>query len=102
MKFLILIAVLGFPVQYPESTKTMTDAEFYTWAVKTNKAAAEARVETTDRYIYSWGTETVGNRFGTHKTRTRLYRYNNPDYVWPGPLTIVNPYVHPRSMKCKH
>jgi hypothetical protein len=118
-KFLILSAIFcclgaGFPVDYPEYTKTMTRQEFYNWATRQNKQAEEAWFSNNElEYIdYSKEITTIDgntpslisvNSKKTDKSvitkHTLPYRYKNPDYKWPGPLTIINPYIKPSSLK---
>ncbi len=111
------------PVVYPPETKNMTDAQFYQWATTTNarqKAEWEARKERAKadqpQYLqgalaktsvgYSYGRngglggryEDLGDCYGNVTSTERSYPsvYDNPKYVNPGPLTIINPYCSPR------
>lgn len=124
-KLLILIAILvlpnfclnaeeaGFPVKYPKETYSMNKQEFYNWAIKQNKQAETYWFNISEpEYLYYNKniTNIIGNlpsliSTSTKKGNTTIirqtlpYRYKNPDYVSPGPLTIINPYVHPATIK---
>ena len=110
------------PVVYPPETKNMTDAQFYQWATATNarlKAEWEARKERAkaDQPQYLQGTvaktsvdygygrtrpwrryEDLGDCYGNVTSTQQSYpvMYDNPKFVSPGPLTIINPYCPPR------
>ncbi len=110
-----------FPIKYPEKTLTMSKVEFYQWAVNENKQAKESwikefnkgyqyiyaskQVEISDTSGFNSGTSfiSIGNNPSksssiTKKTkRTVPYRYKNPDFKHPGPLTLINPYVQPKK-----
>ncbi len=105
------------PVTYPDKVVGMTDAEFFKWATAKNKAA---RADWKERY-YLAGDKYIVHKRKTTKSRytgmgnmqsvimtggkigdtdgesftqqyESTYRYANPDFRHPGPLTIVNPY----------
>ncbi len=117
-------AYAGFPVKYPKKTLNMSKIEFFIWAVDRNKRAQDAwtkefdaddlytygskQVETSETTGYNSGSSTVtplsisqspGVSLSTTKKTKRFipYRYKNPDFRHPGPLTIINPYVQPKK-----
>ncbi len=117
-----------FPVKYPEKTYSMSKAEFFNWAVAQNKRAQDAwtkefkkgyqynysskQIETLETTGSSSGTSVISplsisqspGRFSstTKKTKSFVpYRYKNPDFKHPGPLTIINPYVQPKKQWVK-
>ena len=113
----------GLPALYPTNVKSMTDEEFFRWATSRNKIEENnwfhkaalsppryktVRVRVTKSKFHSStsGTsEVTANGYittpertsgaVTHETREYTRRYNNPNYSWQGPLTIINPYVRP-------
>ena len=93
MRLLLLLLLpffMGYdlPVKYPEKTLTMS-------------------IETLEKSGYNSGSTVTplsisnspGKSYSTTKRqkRTISYRYKNPDFVHPGPLTIINPYVLPKK-----
>jgi hypothetical protein len=113
----------GMPAKYPVNVKSMTDKQFFRWATRRNAAATDAWFSeaalspryTTGKVLITKGessTRAIGNSgstingyttlpknatgSATYETREYSHRYNNPNYSWPGPLTIINPYVRPR------
>ncbi len=119
-------AYAGFPVKYPEKTLNMSKAEFFNWAVDRNKKAQDAwtkdynkdidnlynygskQIETSETSGFSSGKSTIsplsvsqspGKSYSTtKKTKSFVpYRYKNPDFRHPGPLTIINPYIQPKK-----
>ena len=70
------------------------------------KATSSRQIEETEVSGYSTGTSTItplsvnqspGSFSSTVKKRNQVipYRYKNPDFKHPGPLTIINPYISP-------
>jgi len=111
------------PVAYPPETKSLTDAQFYQWATATNarlKAEWEARKDRSKadqpQYLQGAATKTsvdyrygrnrgiagryedLGDCYGNVTSTQRSYPvlHDNPKFVNPGPLTIINPYCPPR------
>ena len=116
----LLFLGADFPIKYPKETLNMSKIEFFNWATDQNKQAKEAWTKEFNKdYQYNYGskqietTETSGSSSGTsvisplsisqspgksYSTTTKTksfvpYRYKNPDFRHPGPLTIINPYV---------
>ncbi len=115
---------VGMPAKYPANVKSMTDKQFFKWATKRNAAATDAwfneaalsppryktvKVQVTKgksstRMTGNSGTTVNGyttlpkrvSGSSTHETYEYTRRYMNPSYSWPGPLTIINPYVRPK------
>ncbi|MFW9878776.1 MAG: hypothetical protein ACFFG0_37330 [Candidatus Thorarchaeota archaeon] len=102
--FLSLISICllgaGFPIEYPKETYSMTPVQFYNWATQRN---IQAEKDWYDNSINSTYPSTIkqvkGSFWGTHEVKYLPYNYVNPQYISPGPLTIINPYVHPRNLK---
>jgi len=113
----------AFPVKYPARTRSMTDREFFKWATDRNAKATEAwfnEASLSPQYITTKvrvtktnaSTRAAGNSgttvdgytalpkrasgTSTHETYEYNRRYVNPNHSWPGPLTIINPYVRPK------
>ncbi len=127
MKIILLLLPLfmgaDLPIKYPEKTLTMSKVEFYQWAVDQNKQAQEAWTKEFNKgYQYIHGSKIIetikksgynsgstitplsisknpGRFSSTIKRQKRKvsYRYKNPDFKHPGPLTIINPYVKPKK-----
>ncbi len=97
------------PIKYPAEVYKMTDAEFFNWATELNKkqvADVEARRKSISEGRYNYGTqfreEGSLNVYRSNNSRTYIrqetvypMQWSNPNYVGPGPLTIVNPYCRP-------
>ena len=123
---LLLPLLLGadFPIKYPKETLQMSKAQFYNWAVDQNKQAQKKwtkefnegyqynygsrETETTNTYGFNSGKSVITplsvsndpNTFSTtvkKQKRKTYYRYKNPDFRHPGPLTIINPFVRPKK-----
>ena len=127
MNIILLILVSFFPVEYPKETLNMTDAQYYEWATSRNKDEKKSWDEKfDDQYKYIHGSSVVttkskeglssgmvvtpmtasstGGKEYSNETTTEKnvsYRYLNPDFVHPGPLTIVNPFVKPKKQWVK-
>ncbi len=113
----------GMPAKYPVNVKSMTDEQFFQWATIWNLVAANAweveaakspryinaRVLVTKskaRILASGNSQSSANGYtilpnntqgsATSKTYEYTRQYANPNYSWPGPLTIINPYVRPK------
>lgn len=126
MRVILLILVscfMGsdFPAKYPKETLTMNKTQFFNWATQYNNQAKRAwfsNYNKESKYYYGSKEITTINSSGNltrsiisigskrkqiSNTRTQEqivpYRYNNPNYIHPGPLTIINPYVSPKTLK---
>ena len=108
------------PAPYPTNVKSMTQQEFYVWATQRNKQAEqEWHQKASNPFYNSLGTLTRSNTNGSNtgayvtpygatiqpgqsyeKTTVESFDYQNrfvnPDYIAPGPLTIINPFVKPK------
>jgi len=120
----LLFLGADYPVKYPENVDSMTDSEFQEWATKKNNVARKNwDSKFKDGYQYNYGSKTIvtsevigfntggstitpttiTNDPGKSASSTKIekhsvpYRYNNPDFKHPGPLTLVNPYVKPKN-----
>ncbi len=123
----LLFLGADFPLSYPKETLNMSKVEFFNWAVNRNKLARETWTKEYNKNIddlYNYGSrqievsETTGSSSGTSiitplsvsqspgyfssttriKRYTNFYRYKNPNFRHPGPLTLINPYVSPRKL----
>ena len=120
-KYVFAVLILCFcapafsagPVKYPNKVDGMNDVEFFQWAVTRNQRARKAweakaaalppkyfntPVRITEGRVSVRGRGGQRGGFGV-RSYTRYYRFQNPDYTSPGPLTIVNPYVKPKTKK---
>ena len=124
LSFVATLAYAGFPVKYPQKTINMTGDEFYQWATEENKKAQEKwdnefkkgipyyyvskEIETTKTFGYNSGRTTVtpitintspgkSSSIVKRQKQTVPYRYKNPNFSYPGPLTIVNPFIKPKE-----
>lgn len=93
MKTLLLFLFIGFPVQYPKETYSMDAQQFQEWAIDYNVTA-----------VLSLKSSKVSKYYGIFDVQTNGFNssingpgswYKNPNYIGPGPLTIINPYVRP-------
>ena len=110
---LIISDQLPPPVKYPAKVAAMTDDEFFQWATKVNKkqvVALEKRAAKLNepKFIEGWETDISLNYSGYSSRRYGYGSVNtssvesprswvNNNYVSPGPLTIINPFVKPKQ-----
>lgn len=90
---LLLLLVCAMPVQYPEKTYDMDAQQFQEWAIEYNiMSVLSLKSRKVSKYYEVYNVQTNG--FNTSIKGPSSW-YRNPNYVSPGPLTIVNPYVRP-------
>ena len=117
--------VVRHSITYPVTVDKMSKTEFFNWALKRNasaKAEWDSKYEYAgSKYIYGskevMKTKSTGSSTGRSTTsllgistgpgvrysRAITQRYTvptrtlNPNFRHPGPLTIINPYVKPKS-----
>ena len=126
MKYLCLLILLSTSsalaqgwIEYPPNVNTMTDAQFKAWADEYNagqvarwKAKKEEAKADQPQYIqgqsvssdghYTSGSEYLGTSAprnwggGEAHQSVITFQTDNPKYVNPGPLKLVNPYCRPK------